>query len=231
MIRLVTVADESDDRRTLVDQCTLFSGLEARYRGEVARISEVVQYPRRETISLQNQLLVVGSGRVRVFRGDRDRGLTIGYRVPGDILGERCWLGDATVEAVAIEPTQGLLVPAHELRLLVSRHVSVASTLASVVAERQASLEDRLYQILSRPVEWRLIRFLLDAADEDGVQDSRGVRLAWKFTHVEIANYIGSTRETVTLILGDLKRSGLIGVEQRRVILRDVEGLRARLEE
>ena len=48
-----------------------------------------------------------------------------------------------------------------------------------------------------------------------------------KITHQEMANLIGSTRETVSLTLSQFKRKGLIQTEGRRVILADHEGLRA----
>ena len=48
-----------------------------------------------------------------------------------------------------------------------------------------------------------------------------------KITHQEMANLIGSTRETVSLTLSQFKRKGLIQNEGRRVILSDREGLKA----
>jgi CRP-like cAMP-binding protein len=50
-----------------------------------------------------------------------------------------------------------------------------------------------------------------------------------KFTHQEIASYVGSTRETVTLVLGAFKRSGVITTDHRRVVIRDIAGLRKRV--
>ena len=48
-----------------------------------------------------------------------------------------------------------------------------------------------------------------------------------KVTHQEMANLIGSTRETVSLTLSQFKRSGLIQTDGRKMILADREGLRA----
>jgi CRP-like cAMP-binding protein len=51
--------------------------------------------------------------------------------------------------------------------------------------------------------------------------------VALKITHQEMANLIGSTRETVSLTLAQFKRKGLISTDGRKVILADREGLRA----
>jgi len=58
-----------------------------------------------------------------------------------------------------------------------------------------------------------------------GVPDSRGVLISQRFTHLDIANYIGSTRETVTLVLGEFKRSGIIEFDSRRLVIRDRDRL------
>ena len=59
------------------------------------------------------------------------------------------------------------------------------------------------------------------------LMDGRGIVIALKITHQEMANLIGSTRETVSLTLSQFKRKGLIQNEGRRVILADREGLKA----
>jgi CRP-like cAMP-binding protein len=81
--------------------------------------------------------------------------------------------------------------------------------------------------LLSRPVESRVADFLSEAVETHGINDSRGYLIGVKYTHLEIASYVGSTRETVTLVLGDLKRRGIIEIDQRRVVVRQVDRLRA----
>ena len=68
---------------------------------------------------------------------------------------------------------------------------------------------------------------MLSLGNEHGIDDTRGVVVGLKITHQEMANLIGSTRETVSLTLSQFKRKGLIQTEGRKVILADPEGLRA----
>jgi CRP-like cAMP-binding protein len=63
--------------------------------------------------------------------------------------------------------------------------------------------------------------------EEYGVEDARGTLVAIKITHQEMANLIGSTRETVSLTLSQFKREGLIAMDGRKVIVTDFDGLRA----
>jgi CRP-like cAMP-binding protein len=82
--------------------------------------------------------------------------------------------------------------------------------------------------MLFRNVEGRLAEFLLKAADRWGVPTPKGVLISAPITHLEIAQSIGSTRETVTLTLGALRREGLLDVAGRRLIVKDREALAAR---
>ncbi len=53
------------------------------------------------------------------------------------------------------------------------------------------------------------------------------MRLGLKITHQEMANLIGSTRETISLTLSQFKKRGLVDMDGRALILRDRDGLQA----
>ena len=64
-----------------------------------------------------------------------------------------------------------------------------------------------------------MARVILDMAREEGKRLKDG-RIAFRrATHQEIANRIGTTRETVTRMLKDLERQGLIQVEGREIVV------------
>ncbi|HLM74182.1 MAG TPA: helix-turn-helix domain-containing protein, partial [Polyangiaceae bacterium] len=73
--------------------------------------------------------------------------------------------------------------------------------------------------------EARLIDFLLASVKRWGEPHASGRVISAPFTHADIALLVGSTRETVTLVLGKLKRAGLIELEKRRIVVRDGEAL------
>jgi CRP-like cAMP-binding protein len=92
---------------------------------------------------------------------------------------------------------------------------------------RRKDLETRVEQLIFKDVGAKLAELLLNLGNEHGVSHERGTVVGLKITHQEMANLIGSTRETVSLTLSQFKRKGLIQTEGRRVILSDLEGLRA----
>lgn len=177
-------------------------------------------------------IAMIGMGRVRLTRALSDaRTLSIGYRGAGDIVGEAA-LGGATTyreSAIATEDVEALMLPVSTVRALIAADQAFGSGLLSTLVERHGDTEDRLASMLFRNVEARLAEFLVKAAARWGIPEPRGVLIAAPFTHQEMANMIGSTRETVTLTLGDLRRKGVIEIDRRRIVLLDREALKARI--
>lgn len=173
----------------------------------------------------------VGLGRLRIVRATNDgRSLSLGYRGAGDMLGEAA-LGGATTQresAIATEDVEALTVPVANIKSLMASDGAFAGAILAMLIERQGDTEERLASMLFRNVEARLAEFLTKAAARWGIPDPRGVLIAAPFTHQEMASMIGSTRETVTLTLGDLRRKNIIDVDRRRIVVLDREALRQR---
>lgn len=217
--------------RRLLQRSAAFSALSTDGLAEAARRATPVDAGRRVEIPASPAgLLVLGSGRVRVVRRHPERDVTVAYLGPGEIAGLAAVLEhDEPAVVVAVEHVEGVRVPAPVVRRLIGREPRFTAQLLDVALERRLIAEDRLQAVLVRTVEARIAEFLLEAAEHHGVPDPRGTLIGVKFTHQEIASYVGSTRETTTLVLGELRRHGLIETEHRRVIITDVRGLRERV--
>jgi CRP/FNR family transcriptional regulator, cyclic AMP receptor protein len=177
-------------------------------------------------------IAMIGLGRVRLTRALSDaRTLAIGYRGAGDLVGEAALGGVPAYResAVATEDVEALMVPVTTVRALVAADQAFGSGLLAMLVERQGDSEERLASMLFRNVEARLAEFLLKATARWGIPEPRGVLIAAPFTHQEIANMIGSTRETVTLTLGDLRRKAVLDIDRRRIVVLDRDALRSRV--
>jgi CRP/FNR family transcriptional regulator, cyclic AMP receptor protein len=177
-------------------------------------------------------VVLIGMGRVRLTRAlGESRSLAIGYRGAGDLVGEAALGGVPThrENAVATEDVEALFVPAQTVRAVMAADPPFGAALLTMLVERHGDTEERLASVLFRNVEGRLCEFLLKAAARWGIPEPRGVLIAATFTHQEMANMIGSTRETVTLTLGDLRRQGIVEIDRRRIVILDRDMLRSRL--
>lgn len=198
----------------------------------IATKSERVTVERKEQIGSLNDgfVYVVGRGRARLLRICGDRELTLDYVGQGDVFGEQCLFeSNPDGQAIALEAIETVRVPAALVKKLLASNVAFANTMLGVVAARRRQAEHRIHAMLSRDVESRVAEFILDVAARHGIPDPRGILVEFKFTHQEIADYVGSTRETVTLVMGAFKKSGIVLPDHRRALIQDVEALRKKV--
>lgn len=204
-----------------------FGALTGASRSAIHDLARVDHFPKHQRLTEQgappDRLFLLGSGRVKIERIAGDHIVPLGHRGPGQIVGEAACAGSLTsmdtasvvdeIEAVtlAIDPFLSLLLADPQVR----------AAMTAALAQQHLATEDRLASLLLHGVEARLVSFLLDAVQRWGKRHAGGETITASFTHADVALLIGSTRETVTLLLGKLKRSGLIAFDRRRVIIPD----------
>ncbi len=172
----------------------------------------------------------IASGRVKVSKVTRDgKELTLAYRTGGDFFGETCLLDGGPREEMveAMETTTSVELERTDLDHLLAGSAAVAYPFARSLIARWRGLETKVEQLVFKDVGSKLAELLLRLGSEHGIEHRRGLVLGLKITHQEMANLIGSTRETVSLTLSQFKRKGYIHTEGRKVILADREGLRS----
>jgi CRP/FNR family cyclic AMP-dependent transcriptional regulator len=203
----------------------------------LARLSERIQLRevrRREVVYLPgdpgNSLFIVNGGRIKISKVTRDgKALTLNYVGPSEVFGETCLIegGPREEMAEAMENSMITELERGDVERLLQNHAQLGFQLTRILAQRRRELENKLETLVFRDVTSKLAELLLALAEEYGVEDSRGTMVALKITHQELANLIGSTRETVSLTLSQFKRKRLICTEGRKVIISDAESLRA----
>lgn len=175
------------------------------------------------------QIHIVKKGRVRVFRMTPDgKQLTLDIYDRGTILGDMRMLGQDRIPEVYVEAVeQGVIctLSPDELRRLIQRYpaigVNVISHLASRLQEAERELEAMAYQRVGQ----RLAHKLIDLAQRFGVRSVRGTIIEARLTQQELADMIGTTRETLAHTIGEFRRRGLVTTDRQRVVIRDAERL------
>lgn len=177
-----------------------------------------------------DSVFFVNGGRVKISRVTPDgKELTIAYRGPGEVFGELCIVDGRHREEMAEAMENALVtqVPRERFEKLLQVHVGLAYAMTKVMCERRREVERKMEDLVFKDVNAKLAELLLDLCENYGVDDDRGTLVAVKITHQEMANLIGSTRETVSLTLSQFKRSKLIATDGRKVIVTDRDGLQA----
>jgi len=225
-----------DNKRTLwyLKKVPLLAGLGP---DQMARLSESVdlrEVRRREVVYLPGDpgesLFLVNGGRVKISKVTRDgKALTLNYCGPSELFGETCLVDGSPRQEMAEAMENSMITEVSRLVFeeFLSNNANLGLRMTKLLAKRRLHLENKVETLVFRDVTSKLAELLLELADEYGVEDSRGTLIALKITHQELANLIGSTRETVSLTLSQFKRKDLLTTEGRKVIVTDSESLRA----
>ena len=169
-------------------------------------------------------VFAVESGRVKIVRTSAAGSESIvGIRNPGDVFGELTAMQDGAVRstsAIAIDPGSVLRVDATTFFRRLREDVRLARSFARGVSIRLAAIERDLTELAGKSVAGRLVDTLGRLAADHGVVERDGrVRIALNLTHKDLADLIGTSRETLTKELSVLADVGLVRVAQRSIVL------------
>jgi len=199
------------------------------------RAAEQRHYRRRQVIHFPDQpgdfLYVLCQGGVKIGRtSEQGREFTLLLLEGPQLFGETGLFDpDAPYELMAETMEDSLIGVLRRSDMLAALAQSPPATLEmlKLVSERRAWAESQAADLVFLEVPRRIARLLLRLHDTISSKSGRGGLLAkLKLTHQEMANMIGSTRETTTLILNDFKRQGALEFAGRKIVIHD----RTRLE-
>jgi CRP-like cAMP-binding protein len=171
-----------------------------------------------------DRVFAVESGRVKIVRTHVSGAETIvGIRTPGDVFGELGALEPAavrTTSAIAIEPSRVHSVAATTMRDLLATENGFARSYAAGTARRLTEAERELTELAGKSVPGRLVDALGRLASLYGEENEDGtLRIGINLTHRDLADLIGTSRETLTKELSVLADVGLVRVTPKTVTL------------
>ncbi len=167
-------------------------------------------------------MFVIMSGRVKVvIFGENGREVTLSILRPGDSFGEMSLFDGAVRSAncVAIEPTTLLVLSREDLMRHIQAHPRTSLNLLGEMARRLRRADETIAQLALCDVNERLIHRLVALGREEGSESPDGLVVRRRPTQQELANMIGSCRETISRAFNQLARDGLIVPKGRSLVV------------
>lgn len=196
-------------------------------------ITAAASYPKGATLFVEGQkprgVFILCHGRVKLTTSSAD-GKTLILRVPerGEILGLAATISGQPYQASAevLEPAQANFIARDDFLEFLKTHGEAALRVAQELSENYHLAIAEMRTIgLSRSAAEKFARFLFEQISGGETQDGE-VRVTLTLTHEEIAQMIGSSRETVTRLFSDFKKRQILQVKGPMVVVRDLAGLR-----
>lgn len=179
-------------------------------------------------------VFLLTSGRIKLYHITPEGKQTLLALIePGEIFGELAVFDHGKREefAEAMLTSTLIKIPKELIQNLMESHADVAVGVTKLMGFRRRRVERRLKSLLFRSNRERLVHLLMELADQYGTRTPDGVRLGIKLSHQEIASIIGSTRETVTVVLGELQTEGQLNIQRRHIIITQIEQLAGSINE
>jgi CRP-like cAMP-binding protein len=178
-----------------------------------------------------DRVYVVSSGKIKLGRAAPDgRENLLALLGPGQMFGELSLFdpGPRSATASAVTDTQLLGLGHSDLLPWLTGRPEVARGLLLQLAQRLRRSNDTLADLVFADVPGRVAKQLLDLSSRFGVPSDEGVRVVHDLTQEELAQLVGASRETVNKALADFVARGWLRLEQRSVVLLDVERITRR---
>jgi CRP/FNR family transcriptional regulator, cyclic AMP receptor protein len=146
----------------------------------------------------------------------------------GEVFGELALAGEDRRRDFAQAQCDTTICPltTHELQQLMFENRDLSFKILKLVGLRLIKLERKLELLVFKDARTRIIEFLKDAAAWKGKKVGFETMIPTRLTHKDIASLTGTSRQTVTTILNELKDQNLINFDRRKILIRDLEKLR-----
>lgn len=169
-------------------------------------------------------IFLIERGSVRTFyTGPTGREITLAYWTPGHFVGgpEIFGGGQHMWSGVATEDSQLLWLRGGDLYRLMEQMPGLALGIVEGLVQKGKCYSALVHMLGTRSVVERLAQLLCILADTDGVATEKGIEIQRSFTHEELANMVGSTRQWVTVTLDKFHKQGAVRIRGRRIYVTD----------
>lgn len=216
-----------------LERVQLFAGLDRDTLERLATGLRTRRFRRNEVLFHQgdpgDSLFIVTAGAVKIVLPSEEGDEAILATVrPGAFFGELALLDGAprSATAVAMEPTETLILPRDRFRLLIDTEPATRDALLAALAGELRRLTDHVEELHFLDMTGRMAARLLRLAHGAGaVAPDGSVRLDGPYTQGDLASMIGATRQSVNKLLGQFVDDGLIRVDPDAIVIVDLPGL------
>ena len=224
-----------DEKMLLIRNYDLWCHLAEEDYKELNIVHRFIEAPKGEYIYFEaynhNKLYFIKEGYIKIGYIDNDGNEKLKEIIrTGEIFGQfslernnlngefaQAYKNDVSLCAFTVEDFEKLLTKKAELALKYSKQVGA----------KLRHIENRLVNLLNKDVKTRLTHFLWHLVEQDlGENSPEGFCIPNYLTHEDIANLIGSSRQTVTTMINELEAEHVLSYNRQQICFLDVKKLK-----
>lgn len=220
-------------KRTFLEQFPLFDYLQDDEKLKLAELAEHRVIPRHHWIfqpgEVSDTVYFLLRGAVKTGNHSADGKEVINALVhPLAMFGELGLMGEQRRKSFAKvlkDDVQVLCIRVKDFREMMRTNYDLTNRVMMLLGARLMRTEEKLESLIFKDARTRIVEFIRDAVNRRGKRIGYEMLLRHSLTHQDIANITCTSRQTVTLVLNELKKSDLIHFNRGRILVRDMSRL------
>jgi CRP-like cAMP-binding protein len=171
-------------------------------------------------------LYIIKQGRVKIgMYSEEGKEIVKTILTPGEVFGEMALTGEENHRDFAmVLDNETVVCPMtlEDMRTRMADNQELSLNIFKLVGKRMQKLERRIELLVSKDARTRVVEFLRDMALEKGRKVGFETMIPNHLKHQDIASLTGTSRQTVTTILNELKEKNVINFDRRKILIRDL---------
>ncbi|ENQ3079850.1 Crp/Fnr family transcriptional regulator [Bacillus sp. WLY-B-L8] len=207
--------------KTHLQEVPLFKELSEEELQPIVDISQLRMYKEKSFVFMQGDILdrvfFIHSGKVKIQKTDpTGKEQIVSVLQAGEMFPHAGFFQKGTFPAHAeiLETAQLIVTPIADFEKILIQHPELCIKMFKVLGEKIVDLQNRLEEQILHDTYEQIIMLLLRLCKSNGVVMNDTYTLTTQFTNRELANMIGTSRETISRTINQLKRRKLIAVDE-----------------
>ncbi len=215
-----------DSTLQLLRKIPLFSELSD---SQLDRLSQVIidrQYRKNQIIFGEGDpgeaLFLLKTGKIKLTKTTPDgREQILAFRSAGEIFAEVVLFDGGAYPATAeiIEDARVGIIRNQDIERIILDNVDIAISLLKIMSKRLRHAQTSLKDIALKDVYGRLASTLLKLASEHGLKSEAGTKISLNLTHQDLANMIGTSRESVNRVISEWRKEGVLDAQRGEITI------------
>ena len=202
----------NDRKMQLLSRIEFFSELDEPQLGRIAEVAQFLSVPKDKIIfnagDQADAVFVVASGKVKIVVTTPDgKELILAMLGAGQVFGEMALLESGPRSASVITETavELLAINRADFQRILASEQSISHRLLAILSGRLRRANSKMQSLAYIDVAGRLARYFMDLAKDHGQRLGNGWVVVRRPTHADIANSIGTSRETVSRLINEFE--------------------------
>lgn len=211
----------------------IFCNLNKESLNDVSHHKVMNHYKKGQTIFFQGNppmgLYCVSTGKIKISRSGNDgKEAIIRIAGPGDVLGHRSLFSKEKYEATAtvLEDSSICFIEKNYIYATIQSDPSVALNMIEKLSRDMGIAEKKSAAMFQKNARERLADLFVEFSEDYGVKVEDMIKLDIRLSREEIASLIGSAHETVIRLISEFKEEGILVLEGKTILVKDIEKLR-----